>query len=72
MSHPQVVSAINGIGVVLEKLMDRVEQSEKALVAVQSASKKRLNMRKKQAVPLVVRVRLNLMVSNSDQQKFIV
>ena len=62
MSNSEVVSAINGIGVVLSKLLDRVVNVERAVAKVLSdqLKKKQGEPKKRQSVPLVVRVSVRM------------
>lgn len=58
MSNSEVVSAINGIGDILGKLVDRVVRSEKELVSIKSNLSKNNSSvtQKRRSVPLVVKV----------------
>ena len=57
MSHPEMALAINGIGQVLSKLVDRMHRTEEEVSSIIMKSKKSSSTaRKKKPVPLVVRV----------------
>ena len=63
MSNSEVVTAINGIGLILKTMFERVQNTEREVLKIKSRlSKDKPKEKKWQTVPLVVRVSCIIML----------
>ena len=63
MSNSEVVTAINGIGLILKTIFERVQNTEREVLKIKSRlSKDKPKEKKRQTVPLVVRVSCIIML----------